>query len=379
MKLRFSLVGFLFAYVSVFAQELPPIENYPSSLYGASSQNWSVSQTSEGHLYFGNNSGLLEFNGAVWTLYPSPNGTIIRAVEVVDNRIYTGCYMELGYWKPNAHGGLEYVSLVEKLNLPFVEDEHFWSITSYDEWILFQSLSRIYLYNSETEEFRVIDFGVQRARIFNLGDEVVVPNTEGELYTIRDGRAVLWLDEKLLEGIGIAGVYKHADGRMIIGENGEFFKLGDELTKWDVDLELDGSVYVYNTLQLDDGSFVLGTVSNGFIQVSPEGKVVRQVDQESGLLNNTVLSLFQDRDENLWLGLDNGISNVNLGSAFRIYSDYKGKLGVVYASKVFGDNLYLGTNQGLFYKKMHKEEDFKLIDGTNGQVWSLDLIHGSLF
>jgi hypothetical protein len=49
-------------------------------------------------LYFANNDGLLEFNGSSWKLYPSPNETIIRSVKAVE-RIYTGSYMEFGYWE----------------------------------------------------------------------------------------------------------------------------------------------------------------------------------------------------------------------------------------------------------------------------------------
>ena len=53
------------------AQELPPVENFSPQLYGAENQNWSISQGDDIHIYVANNSGLLEFNGAKWKLYPS--------------------------------------------------------------------------------------------------------------------------------------------------------------------------------------------------------------------------------------------------------------------------------------------------------------------
>ena len=52
------------------AQELPPIENYSQEAYGAQNQNWAISQTENKNIYVANNSGLLEFNGAKWCLYP---------------------------------------------------------------------------------------------------------------------------------------------------------------------------------------------------------------------------------------------------------------------------------------------------------------------
>ena len=146
-----------------------------------------------------------------------------------------------------------------------------------------------------------------------------------------------------------------------------------------MDLEEDRSIYIYSCLQLNDGSFILGTISNGYIHLDKSGNIVQKVNQERGLLNNTVLSLFQDAEENLWLGLDNGISNVNLESAFRVYTDTKGKLGVVYASKVYEDILYLGTNQGLFYRSINSTGVFRFVQGTKGQVWNLKVIDNTLF
>ena len=74
--------------------------------------------------------------------------------------------------------------------------------------------------------------------------------------------------------------------------------------------------------------------------------MVQHLNKENGLNNNTVLALAEDRDGNLWLGLDNGISIVNRSSAFLEFNDPGGRLGVVYAAVVSGEQLYLGTNQG---------------------------------
>jgi ligand-binding sensor domain-containing protein len=64
---------------------------------------------------------------------------------------------------------------------------------------------------------------------------------------------------------------------------------------------------------------------------------VNKIDKSNGLINNTVLSLYQDFENNIWLGLDNGISVININSPFKIYSDDNGVLGTVYASKVYNE------------------------------------------
>jgi len=349
--------------------------------YAAGNQNWSISQSDDRTMYFGNNYGLLEYNGSSWGMYPSPNGTIIRAVKVIDDLIYTGCYMEMGYWKRNAIGDLEYFSLLDKLETPLIEDEHFWNITAHDEWVLFQSLDRIYLYNAAQENFKVIDFHTNRAKIFNLGNKIYVQKTSSGIYSIQNGEAVLVAEQEILRNKVVVGIYSHKGRLLLITEDGKFYFLDEgNLVAWPQD-DLAGidELNVYSSLQLRDGSFVLGTISNGYIRIDHEGRLLEMIDQERGLINNTVLSAFEDADNNLWLGLDNGISAINLESSFRIYSDTKGKLGVVYASLVFEDRLYLGTNQGLFSRSANKEEPFHLIRGTNGQVWSLKVIDQTLF
>ena len=110
--LLFCCLGWFLQSVS---QELPPIIKYQPSIYGAGTQNWMISQSQDNFMYFANNEGLLEFNGSNWKLYKSPNETIIRSVKVFEKYIYTGCYMEFGYWKRMNDGQLKYFSLSNKI------------------------------------------------------------------------------------------------------------------------------------------------------------------------------------------------------------------------------------------------------------------------
>jgi hypothetical protein len=58
-----------------------------------------ISQDQNHYVFFANNEGLLEYNGSNWKLYPSPNE--IRSVKVIDNKVYTGSYMEFGFGREN--------------------------------------------------------------------------------------------------------------------------------------------------------------------------------------------------------------------------------------------------------------------------------------
>ena len=68
--------------------------------------------------------------------------------------------------------------------------------------------------------------------------------------------------------------------------------------------------------------------------------------QNQNLIFNEInnASLFEDKNQNLWLGLDNGVDCVNVNSPFLEYNDDIGKIGAVYASAKSENYFYLGTN-----------------------------------
>ena len=381
MKIKSLQIIFLFLCIHSYAQELPPIVTYPPEEYQADNQNWMVSQDYNKHIFIANSAGLLQFDGAKWTLYGSPNGSVLRSVKVVEELVYSGCYMEFGYWEKDEFGGFQYNSLVPKLKEPLIDDEQFWNILKVDDWILFQSLDRIYIYNTIDETFKIINSQAKRARIFNIGTSVFFQKSSEGIYKIENGDPILVLSDPVFKDYVLVGAFQVDDKILFISENGDFYFLNDTgLSKWNIEADEELSkVNIYSSIQLNDGSFILGTISDGFYHIGPSGNLLEKINKEKGLNNNTVLSMFQDQDDNLWLGLDNGISVININSPFTEYKDLKGKIGSVYAAKIFNEHLYIGTNQGLFYKRKNTSDKFKLIKGTKGQVWSLQLVHSTLF
>ena len=103
--------------VSVVCQNtigLPDVISYPKLTYGAGLRNWDIKQDKNGIIYLANNEGLLTFDGRNWNLYPLPNKTIVRSVEVgPDGKIYVGGQDEMGYFIPTVNGRLQYHSLTQ--------------------------------------------------------------------------------------------------------------------------------------------------------------------------------------------------------------------------------------------------------------------------
>ncbi len=358
---------------SLLAQEMPPIVKYKSQFYNAGNQNWMIAQDSQHFLYFANNEGLLEFNGSNWTLYPSPNETIIRSVKIVGEKIFTGCYMEFGYWERQPNGLLQYASLSQKVASKLIEDEHFWNIISLDDWVLFQSFNRIYVYNTKTDSFQFIDNHPYIFRIYKVLNAVYYQAIGEGLFEIINGKGVLVSNDDRIKNNRIVEIFTHDDGFLFQTERAGIFKWKDdklEPFRFESEAELIPNA-IFSAQKLSNGGFALGTISNGIFILNKQGKVIYHITQNTGLGNNTILSLFEDADNNLWMGLDNGIDCINLQSPIKNFIDDEGYLGTVYAAIKFQDKLYIGTNQGLFYKSALSNDGFHFVNGTKGQVWSL--------
>ncbi|MFD0779173.1 two-component regulator propeller domain-containing protein [Flavobacterium myungsuense] len=378
---HFLAIVFLLFPILCFSQELPPILKYSPVTYGAGNQNWMISQDKNNFVYFANNDGLLEFNGSSWTLFPSPNETILRSVKVIDKKIYTGCYMEFGFWTKQVNGLLKYTSLSSKIKSQILDDEQFWNILNYDQWVVFQSLNRIYIYDTKTGSFNIISPKNSIFKSYSTISSIYFQTYNEGLFEIENGKSKLVSNNPILLNNRIVNVFSIEDGLIIQTEWNGFYKLiNGTLSKFTTDADSEFSTSnIYSSQILTDGSFVLGTVSNGIIILNSNGKLKYHITQSNGLSNNTVLSLFEDTDKNLWIGLDNGINCVNLKSPVKSFVDNTGIFGTVYASLLHQNKLYIGTNQGLFYKTYDTNEYFKFIAGTKGQVWSLSEHGGNVF
>ncbi|WP_435416514.1 triple tyrosine motif-containing protein [Polaribacter aestuariivivens] len=378
-----SLKQFLFLCVFLFVtrvfvcQEISPIKNFTTEDYKAQNQNWGIAQSKDNLIYVANNAGLLEYNGEHWQLYSHYPNPALRSVQIKEDIIYTGSFMDFGFWKKNNKGLLEYSSIVEKFQIKLKEGEEFWEVNFYQNWILFQSKARIYFVNIVSKEIKIIDSENIISDLFVLNDNIFFQKKNVGLFTLEDGEEKLLSDALFFKENKIINCFYERKELVFLSEENGFVTLKENGVK-QIQSDLDSNNFsVFNAIQLSDKSFVIGTISNGIIFMNSKKEITSVINQKNGLSNNTALSLFQDNADNVWVGSDNGINFINTSSAFKIFEDDDGSLGTIYTSLFFENVLYLGTNQGLFYKNENKK--YTLIKGTEGQVWFLKEIDGNIF
>lgn len=373
------LIVSILCIVASNAQYHPPIQNFTPDVYKAGNQNWNISRDDNNRIYVANNFGLLEFDGLRWTLHPTPDGSIMRSVFVKNNIVFTGAYMDFGYWLRNENGTLAYTSLASTVAFQTIEDEQFWNIFSHKQYILFQSLNRLVIYNQQSNTLKTYNSEHGILDAFVNDDEIYFQDNNRTLFKIENEKSLVYLSAAALNQNQVVGLVNTSSGQLIVTrENGLFVnarnlkaiqpKLSKSLAK----------EVVYSFTQAANGQLILGTVKNGVYILSESGALVHHINVDSGLNNDTVLSVFSD-NRGVWLGLDDGLAYVKLEAAIQQYNSRQEAIGTAYATIVFNQYLYVGTNQGLFYRRHNTDEPLKPIAGLEGQVWSLNRIENKLF
>ncbi|MEI6173627.1 MAG: triple tyrosine motif-containing protein [Bacteroidota bacterium] len=384
-----KLSGILIAILvtcSVQAQRygMPGIHNYSRSEYGGGTQNWALAQAPDGMMYFGNNNGLLEYDGAHWTVY-TDLGQVIRSICADSNRIYVGAFNKFGYYENDANGNLRYHSLLELLKNRISDFDEIWRIHKTSFGIVFQSFRAIFIYNHGN-----IDIVYPRSKFyfsFYVNGILWIYDEKEGLMQYREGKVRQIAGGSFFAGNPVWTILPLNDDQVVIGtaKNGLFRYDGEIVTVWDKQVNAVLKKYkLFSASLIDKKYFAFGTIQNGLIVSDTAGQVISEINKEGGLANSTVLCTGNDLEGNIWLGLDNGISVVHFNSPLTFIQNYY-NIGSGYASALFGDKLYLGTNQGLFYIRwkdfinpLKKNKDFHLIEGTEGQVWCLTMIDHTL-
>ena len=365
---------------------VPYVQNYSKSIYQAGNQNWSVSKDKNGVMYFGNSQGLLVFDGRYWQLYRMPNRLIVRAVASDEKgRVYVGGFGEFGYWEHNAKGRFVYQSLTQLIPKNYSLNDEVWKIYVDGDRVIFQSFSSIFIY--QNGKIAAPIKGTQPFLfLLKAGNRFFVEGISQGLFELEGRRLSFIENSSVLGNTGILSILPFKNGSFLIGtaKNGLFIYDGKKITPWENDAN--GFLKTYqlnNGVKLSGDYYAFGTILNGVVILNAQGQIVQMINKSSGLQNNTVLSLYSDKEQNLWLGLDNGVDRAEINSPLYFYFDKTGRFGTVYSSIIRKNKIYLGTNQGLFYSdislgKGFQNFDFKFIPNSQGQVWDISLIDGQL-
>ncbi|MCB0563936.1 MAG: response regulator, partial [Phaeodactylibacter sp.] len=331
---------------------LPYIQNFRSADYGAAPQNYSITQSPQGLMYFGNEKGLLEYDGTTWRLIPLPNNMIAYAVSCgTDGKIYVGGEGDLGFMAPDDKGNLQFVSLKKKIPEKYRDFNPVWQAVAAGPYVYFATDKYFFRWRADGTEKEMAAWAAKNIYhtchtlngafyVWEWGDGL--KRLEGDsLRMVPGGEAFTQATIRIMAPFSAS-----AGEKIFIGtvQRGLCTYDGNNVERLPVTPAVREFLHtknLYNSVRLRDGNFALASSKGGIAIIDPAGNLIRLLDKSNGLQDDVTYFVFTDREGGLWVAFNNGISRIRIPSAFTFFSDELGLVGsargvIHYQSQFYG-------------------------------------------
>jgi len=365
---------------------LPYIQNFSPKDYNAEIQNRAIVQDKNGFMYFGNNNGVVVFDGISWSLIQTPSKTNARSLCLINDTVYVGTVGDFGYLGHDKKGKLTFISLLKyipKQNRDFKDVYH---ISTFEDAIYFSS--RFYLFRltkgflSQNREIKVWE---SKNR---FGPTHIFKNA---FYIVQYGAGIFEIKNDSMQLVPGSNFFKNKDIRTIIDYDGSHFLLctssdglflfdGKKIDKFQTEADaFISKIYITNAVKLPGGLFAFST-NRGVIILDKNGKLYQLINKAAGLRDEFVINIFVDRQGSLWLGLNNGIARVESPSSVSRFQDESGVESFVESIIRYKGNIYATYDRGVLYldQRDFPFPKFKPVEGISVLSFSLKQTCGRL-
>lgn len=320
------------------------VRNYSSKEHGGNAQIFDAVQDSRGVMYFGNQRGVLEYDGVSWrTIFISKDEKRVHSLEVnAVNQVFVGGDGDFGMLKNDSSGQIYFKSLLKESGIDSIGE-----------------VFKISTFNNE------IALRADR-ELLVLKDNQLLYRSASESYvsTIKYVKGVLYVGQK------DKGVFTFQEGELKLIENGDFFKdfsimdffeIGSDvfvvtsangiykMNNSDLPLKVFDYVdyTVLSSLQYKDEIY-LGTFGKGTKVYNTDFELIAEAGVDKGTSDATVKCQFVDREGNYWAGTNLGITKISINEPIRMYGKMEGLTSGVEFIERYNNVLHFATQNGVF-------------------------------
>ena len=385
------LSGMILLITPVGAQNggLPFMRNFSPKAYDFHPQNWAIAQDSRGVVFIANTAGLLEYDGVRWRAHELFESlTIVSLAFDAGDTLFIGGRGRFGYVRADPAGRPVFHSLLRHLPPEKRQVRMVWETVATTHGVYFRTKNHIFRWDGR----RLNSWDTPTA----FGHISAVRDT---LYVLEKGRGLKMLAGDSLRPLpGSKALARHSvnaivpyDGRSILlatGAGGLYIYDGRHLRRFKTEADAffrENRLYHGTRLSGPEKGWALATTRGGLIILDQQGRIRLLLNKKTGLPGNKVHYVYQDRQQALWLSLNNGLSRVELASPFALFDQRQGIEGTPHTIIRHRGRLYVGTNRGLFrspalpaQKLSGDRPMFIQVPGISGQVWALHSAAGRL-
>jgi serine phosphatase RsbU (regulator of sigma subunit)/ligand-binding sensor domain-containing protein len=352
------------------------VQNYLPKEYGANPQIFDIVQDGRGVMYFANQRGILEYDGVRWNTIKIGSVLEVNALAVDSSgRVWVGAIGDIGYLKPDAKGTMQFHSVKDQLpdthqKLGRIKKIH----ATGNGIIYFQSDKEIITFNKD--KVQIIDPVNPENDFHNtfLVDDVLFVRVTNEGLFRYDS------DKNKLVTLKSGVVFSNKSVFNLTRFNGQLIAITDKYGIYR--FSPDGEVHelgvlknleLYSGLNINDELYAAGTFSEGLLVLDRNFTVQYHLDINSGMNDNRISCLYLDRENNLWIGTNNGISKVEILSPVSIFGQNTGILSGIEAIHTFAGTVFIAALDGVYYLNFNEltAKKAQKIPGINVDCYGL--------
>ena len=377
------------------AQTLPPrINSFPPDRYEGHHQVFSTETIPSDRQAFGTGGEVLVRDGEGFGRVDVGDGKYALSLgRDSAGRLFVGGSSLMGMIVPDSSGSSTFRSLQPLLPDSLKGFGNIWDTYQDGNGGVYfnNTFNKLFYYKGDTIE--VIRPETRFLYMHRVSGRPVIEDTDSGLFELSGGRKrYLSNSEVLAKGKGVKAIlpaakkdsgvwtvftethgihhYTPSTGnvRRIGGEEAE--SAGSELSK----------AKVHTAVRLDPGAnpyqaaYAVGTRLNGLYLLDANGRIRIHLGSEDGLPADLVWQVKKDAAGHLWAATNNGIAHIKTGLPFMLTEEselFRGSIRDLARGSSFGEEasrspLMLAGSQGAWVWS-EKDEDFYLIEGTEGQ------------
>lgn len=355
------------------------ITNFTPSMYGASDQNWSITQDSLGRVFVANLNGVMMYDGKYWKVLTLPNEVAVTSLAKAENgTIYVGANGEFGFISFTDSGKTKYNTLSASLPEKEKEFGNVWAIHVIGKDVFFCANEHVMWYRDNQFQKSFSPTGEKFHTFFNVGNTLLVREQGVGLLFFKDGSLKKILGTGELADIRVYAVLPQGDNLYWICSRNGLYVLYFNINKPEisnlarVNCPIDSWMIennIYCGAKINDDLFALGSIKKGVILIDKNFKIHNSVNYEKSLQDDAVKFIYRDYSGNMWLALNKGVSYAEINTPLTHWEKSNGIQGVIESVAKYKGLPYIATDKGV--EKLNTRSNSFESTGITDEAWSL--------
>jgi len=321
-------------------------------------QIFDIEQDIDQVMLFATRKGIYCYDSDERKLINTPNIPLELEADPLSGIIYIGCRNDIAFIQKGPDGQYKYTSLFEGEQ----SMDEFYMISQDQFHIYIAGENNLYRFRkNNTSEY--IHYSPDSTRYFagmiKYHDRVFINVIDSGLFEVADTGLIWEIGGDEFGNTEILFSFSLSGNDILIGtDNNELFRYnGESFNLFEIEDQqyIDESI-LSDGIDIDTNKMALSTLLGGCLIIDKRtGKTIHTINIRTGLPDDEINSIGKDRNKGIWLSHAYGLTRIATGLPVRNYNSYPGITGIPVRSTVFGSELYVSTNEGVFYLAEKKD------------------------